>query len=139
LATAPDLLEHAAGRSVILATPSTLIALLRTVALAWREESVADSAREVQRLARELYERLATFGGHIDKVGRSLGASVDSYNKAVASLEGRVLVTARRMRDLQGANDELEAPVSVDRTVRPLGAAELTSHTEPDGPARRAG
>ena len=139
LATAPDLLEHAAGRSVILATPSTLIALLRTVALAWREESVADSAREVQRLARELYERLATFGGHIDKVGRSLGASVDSYNKAVASLEGRVLVTARRMRDLQGANDKLEAPVSVDRTVRPLGAAELTSHTEPDGPARRAG
>lgn len=139
LTTAPDLLEHAAQRSVILATPSTLIALLRTVALAWREESVTESAREVQGLARELYDRLATFGGHVDKLGRSLSTSVDSYNKAVASLEGRVLVTARRMRDLQGAEVPLEPPVSVERAVRPLATPELSVQPEHEGPARRAG
>jgi DNA recombination protein RmuC len=139
LTTSPDLLEHAAQRSVILATPSTLIALLRTVALAWREESVADSAREVQSLARELYERLATFGGHVDKLGRSLSTSVDSYNKAVASLEGRVLVTARRMRDLQGADQQLEPPASVERAIRPLATPELAVQAEHEGPARRAG
>ncbi|MDQ3627422.1 MAG: DNA recombination protein RmuC [Actinomycetota bacterium] len=119
------LLEHAAARQVVLATPSTLIALLRTVALAWREESVAASAREVQALGQQVYERLGTLGGHVDKLGRSLSASVASYNQAVASLEGRVLVTARRMRDLQGADDPLEPPEMVDRTVRPLAAAEL--------------
>jgi DNA recombination protein RmuC len=108
-----------------LASPSTLIALLRTVALAWREESVAASAREVQALGQQVYERLGTLGEHVDKLGRSLTSSVDSYNKAVASLEGRVLVTARRMRDLQGADQPLEPPCMVDRTVRPLAAPEL--------------
>lgn len=139
LGAAPDLLEHAAQRSVILATPSTLIALLRTVALAWREESVTDSAREVQGLARELYDRLSTLGGHVDKLGRSLSASVDSYNKAVASLEGRVLVTARRMRDLQGVEHQLETPASVERAVRPLSSPELPIEAADAGPARRAG
>jgi DNA recombination protein RmuC len=135
----PGLLEHAAQRSVVLATPSTLIALLRTVALGWREESVAQSAREVQSLARDLYDRLATFGGHVDKLGRSLVTSVDSYNRAVASLEGRVLVTARRMRDLQGCDHPMETPVSVDRAVRPLAAPELTVQADDEGTARRAG
>jgi DNA recombination protein RmuC len=157
----PGLLEHAAQRSVVLATPSTLIALLRTVALAWREESVAQSAREVQTLARELYDRLATFGGHVDKLGRSLTTSVDSYNRAVASLEGRVLVTARRMRDLQGGDEALDPPGSVERAVRPLSAPELVEaelfdgevlpardelpldqpspQVDGEGPARRAG
>jgi DNA recombination protein RmuC len=135
----PELLEHAAQRSVVLATPSTLIALLRTVALAWREDSVAESAREVQSLARDLYDRLATFGSHIDKLGRSLTTSVDTYNRAVASLEGRVLVTARRMSDLQGAGELLERPASVDSAVRPLSAPELMAQVDDEGPARRAG
>jgi len=125
LAADTGLLEHAAARQVVLASPSTLIALLRTVALAWREESVAASAREVQALGQQVYERLGTLGEHVDKLGRSLTSSVDSYNKAVASLEGRVLVTARRMRDLQGADEPLEPPCMVDRTVRPLAAPEL--------------
>jgi len=139
LSTDRGLLEHAAERSVILATPSTLIALLRTVALGWREESVAASAREVQTLARELYERLATFGGHVDKLGRSLTTAVDSYNRAVASLEGRVLVTARRMRDLQGGQQPLETPSQVDRAVRSLASPELVAQADEPGPARRAG
>jgi len=135
----PLVLEHAAQRSVVLASPSTLIALLRTVALGWREESVAASAREVQTLARELYDRLATFGGHVDKLGRALTTSVDSYNRAVASLEGRVLVTARRMRDLQAGNQPLETPAQVDRAIRSLASPELMEQADDSGPARRAG
>lgn len=142
LETEPTLLEHAAGRGVILATPTTLIALLRTVAHAWGQETLTQSAREVQALGRELYERLGTLGGHVDKVGRSLTAAVSSYNHAVASLETRVLVSARRMADLGVSNAALEGAGAVDEAVRPLVAPELL--VEPVTPplrdaARRAG
>jgi len=79
----------------VLATPSTLIALLRTVAYTWRQEALAANAAEVHQLGRELYQRLSTLGGHIDKLGRSLSGAVGSYNQTVSSLESRVLVTAR--------------------------------------------
>jgi DNA recombination protein RmuC len=84
-----DLLEYAAQRQVILATPTTLIALLRTVAHGWSHERLAGQAAEVQRLGRELHERLGVLGGHVDKVGRSLAGAVAAYNQAVGSLEGR--------------------------------------------------
>ena len=136
LETEPNLLEYAASRQVVLATPTTLIALLRTVALAWREESVAEGAREVAALGREVYERLGTLGGHVDKLGRGLSSAVDSYNSAVASLESRVLVSARKMRELDVTDQKLNAPQSVEASVRPLSAPELLDSMPPPGPRR---
>ncbi|UYM06240.1 DNA recombination protein RmuC [Solicola gregarius] len=131
----PTLLEYAAKRHVVLATPTTLIALLRTVAYAWTQDHLADNARELHALARELYERLGTLGTHFDRLGRSLSSAVDSYNKTVASLETRVLVSARRITDFDVGAVELERPRSVDEAVRPLTAAELLD----DEPERAAG
>ncbi len=120
----PGLLEHAAARQVVLATPTTLIALLRTVAYAWTQDTLADKAREIHDLGRELHERLGVMGGHLDKLGRSLTAAVGAYNKAVGSLESRVLVSTRKFEELQ-IGDELDAPAPVTETARPLTAAEL--------------
>ncbi|CAN5857484.1 DNA recombination protein RmuC [soil metagenome] len=125
LAADPGLLEYAATRKVVPATPTTLIALLRTVSYAWTQESLADSAREVQDAARELYERLGTMGAHVDKLGRSLTAAVGAYNSTVGALEGRVLVSARRLHDLHVGDDEPAAPAPVERATRPLSATEL--------------
>lgn len=112
----PGLLEHAAGRQVVLATPTTLIALLRTVALGWRQEALAEQAAEIQRTGRELHQRLRTWSDHLDQLGRSLGAATRHYNSAVGSLETRVLVSARRLGDL-GVSDE---PLPGPREVREL-------------------
>ena len=121
----PALLEYAAERKVVPASPTTLIALLRTVAHGWTEQSVNDRAREIQRLGRELHERLGTMTGHLDKVGRSLAGAVASYNAAVGSLEGRVLVSARRFADLEVVTDELEAPRLVELAPRTPSTEEL--------------
>ena len=91
----PSLQEYAWSSNVILASPSTLMILLRTVAMTWQQETIAESAREVSALGRELYKRLATMGAHFAKLGRSLESSVDAYNKTVGSLERQVLVQAR--------------------------------------------
>jgi DNA recombination protein RmuC len=128
----PDLLEHALGRQVLLATPVTLIALLRTVAHTWRQEALADNARAVCELGRELHERLATLGAHMGGVGRSLDRAVDSYNHAVGSLESRVLVSARRFRDLGAADGDLPAPEPVESTTRRVSAAELLADSDAD-------
>ena len=121
----PSLLEYAADRHVVLATPTTLIALLRTVAYAWTQQTLADKAREIHELGRELYERLATMSGHLDRVGRSLTGAVSAYNRAIGSLENRVLVSARRFPELGVGNDDLESPEPVVDAPRPLTAAEL--------------
>lgn len=131
LETQEDLLEYAAARQVILATPTTLIALLRTVAHGWSHERLAGQAAEVQRLGSELLERLATMGSHVDRVGRSLGAAVTAYNQAVGSLEGRVLVTARRFNDLGVSGDLGESPRQVEQVPRSLGAPELEGGSFP--------
>lgn len=125
LETQGDLLEYAAARQVVLATPTTLIALLRTVAHGWSHETLASQAAEVQRLGRELHERLGTLGGHLDRIGRSLGTAVSSYNAAVGSLEGRVLVTARRFGEMGVTNDDLPSPRQVEEAPRSLSAPEL--------------
>ncbi|WP_182526013.1 DNA recombination protein RmuC [Nocardioides dongkuii] len=114
LETDGSLIEHAASRQVVLATPTTLIALLRTVAHGWSHETLADQAREIQRLGRDLHGRLGTLGGHLDLVGRSLNAAVGHYNSAVGSLESRVLVAARRFSDLGVTDDELPTPRAVE-------------------------
>lgn len=96
----PGLLEDAFRRNVVLATPSTLVALLRTVAYTWRQQELAANADEVHELGRQLYERLATLGSHFDKLGRSLGGAVAAYNDAVGSMEKRVLTKARQLHTL---------------------------------------
>jgi DNA recombination protein RmuC len=122
---------------VIPASPTTLIALLRTVAYGWQQENVAESARAVGRLGRELYERLGVFAGHLAAVGRSLEGAVGHYNKAVGSLESRVLVTARRFPDLGIGGDEIPGIAPVSTSPRPVFAPE---RGEDDGTAdsRRA-
>jgi DNA recombination protein RmuC len=120
----PALAEDAWGSNVILASPSTLVALLRTVAATWQQETVAESAREVHSLGRELYERIGKVGEHLAKLGRSLDGTVRSYNEAVGSLETRVLVTARKLEE-HGIGGELESPAPVERAARPLTAPEL--------------
>ncbi|HET7326402.1 MAG TPA: DNA recombination protein RmuC [Nocardioidaceae bacterium] len=119
------LLDDAAARKVILSTPSTLIALLRTVAHAWTEEAMADNAREVHALGRELHKRIATVADHFDKLGRSLGLSVEHYNRAIGSLESRVLVSARKLGDLSASDLQTRAPTPIDTPVRTTTAAEL--------------
>ena len=130
LDTDPSILEDAAAKRVVLATPTTLIALLRTVGYAWTQAQLADQAREVHTLARELYERLGTLGKHFGKVGRSLDAAVGAYNGAVGSLETRVLVTARRMAEMHAPDTELDAPVPVESRTRALQAVELEPAVE---------
>jgi DNA recombination protein RmuC len=96
----PDLVEHAMANKVLLTTPTTLIALLRAIAHGWQQDQLADSARLVQRLGAELYERLRVVGGHLGKLQRGLSSTVEAYNDTVASLESRVLVTARKFPEL---------------------------------------
>ncbi|MDT4912192.1 MAG: recombination protein RmuC, partial [Pseudonocardiales bacterium] len=123
----PGLQERAFDQNVVLATPSTLVALLRTIAYTWRQEALAANAAEVHKLGRELYQRLSTMGGHIDKLGRSLNNAVGDYNKTVSSLETRVFVTARRMVDLQVVEpgDAIEAPKQITETARSTQAPEV--------------
>ncbi len=124
----PGLMEHAVANHVLLATPTSLIALLRAVAYGWQEDAMAESAREVQLLGAELYRRLSVLGDHFAGVGKGLNGAVAAYNKAVGSLEGRVLVTARRFADMgvigTGEKD-IAPPVTVDVSSRALQSPEL--------------
>jgi DNA recombination protein RmuC len=121
----PTLLEHAFGRNVVVATPSTLIALLRTIAYTWRQEALAQNAAEVHALGRELHGRIATMGSHLGRLGSSLNGAVARYNEAVGSLEGRVLVSARKFADLHVTTADLETPAQIEIVGRQLQAPEL--------------
>ncbi len=142
----PGLMEYAVANHVLLATPTSLIALLRAVAYGWQQEALTENARQVQVLGAQLYERISVLGDHISGVGKSLTGAVAAYNRAVGSLEGRVLVTARRFVEMGvvGAGQgELPQPVPVDSATRPLQASELVATTQsgdegsvpPGGPA----
>lgn len=122
LACDPALLEHAFERNVVLATPTTLMALTRTVGHIWRQDALAANAQEVQALGREMAERLATMLGHLDKLGSSLSSGVTAYNRAISSLESRVLVTGRRFTEMQGLPIPLDPPRQVDQQPRSLAA-----------------
>jgi DNA recombination protein RmuC len=126
----PSLQEYAMERQVIIATPSTLISLLRTVGYAWKQAALADNARTVFELGRELYDRLSVMGGHVDKLGRSIGSVVRDYNTAVGSLESRVLVSARKLKDLKFVDQEIESPQTLDAVPRPLSSPELLESAE---------
>ncbi|WP_250290031.1 DNA recombination protein RmuC [Frankia sp. CiP1_Cm_nod1] len=121
----PTLLEHAAAKKVVIATPTTLIAMLRTVAHAWTQEALTSRTREIFELGRDLYTRLGTLGEHVDRLGRSLSRTVTDFNTAVGSLESRVLVPARRLAAMEVVEDVLAAPSPVKTGVRALSATEL--------------
>ena len=115
------LIEHGLSQRVLLASPITLIALLTTVAHSWRQEALTDNFREVATLGRELYDRLATFAGHLNEVRKRLDGAVQSYNQAAGSFESRVLVTARRLKDLKVTTaEEMPAAESIDTVPRVL-------------------
>ncbi len=132
------LLDHAAARGIALVSPVSLLAALKAVALSWRQESVSENARELLDLSRQLYDRLSTVGGHLQDMGRALTRSVESYNKMLGSLESRVLVTARRISDLDPAataDPRLEVP-GVQATAKPITAPELLADPGPRTPPR---
>lgn len=121
----PSLIEVGVEQKVILATPTTLIALLRSVAYGWRQESLSKNAEQISALGRELYKRIADMGGHWEKVGRGLSNAVESYNKAIGSLESRVLVSARRFMEL-GEDKEIETLEPIERVPRLIQAQDMT-------------
>ena len=123
----PGLIERGVDDGVILATPTTLIALLRAVAYGWRQETLAENAQVICSLGHELYDRLAKMGSHFGKLGKSLTATVNSYNSAVGTLESRVLVSARRFRELGATPEhaELDTPAQVESLTRDLQAEEM--------------
>lgn len=121
----PALQEYAWTSNVVLASPSTLMILLRTVAMTWQQETVAESAREVSALGRELYKRLATMGAHVSKLGRSLDGAVKAYNETVGSLERQVLVQARRFERHGITGVEPPELQPIERQTRPVSAPEL--------------
>jgi DNA recombination protein RmuC len=125
----PGLQEYAWSNGVLLTTPTMLIALLRSIAFGWRQEVLADNAREVQKLGAEMYDRLRTMSTHLQKLQRSLTASVSAYNDAVGSLESRVLVSARRFPALgvMGDGEEISDLVPVQASARHLQAIELVT------------
>ena len=121
----PGLLEHALARRVHIATPTTLISMLRTVQYAWQQQALSENARAVFELGRELYDRLSGMGRHLERVGKSLTSAVGAYNQAVGTLETRVLVSARKLAALGVVEAELATPDAVTDTARPLSAPEL--------------
>lgn len=124
----PALLERAFSRNVVLATPTTLLALLRTVALGWRDRDIAENAAAIHELGRELHDRLRVMNGHLVKLGANLGSAAQSYNSLLGSYESRVLVSSRKMSELGVSQDYIEPPSPVDRLIRePTGVALSTS------------
>jgi DNA recombination protein RmuC len=125
----PSLIEFGINleRRVIPASPTTLIALLRAVAYGWQQQSVEENAKQISELGRNLYESVRVLGGHFDTLGSRLKSTLDAYNQAVGSLEGNVLVKARKLKELQATNGEdIKALESIDRVPRMPQSRELT-------------
>jgi DNA recombination protein RmuC len=125
----PTLLELAMAKRVHIATPITLVSLLRTAQYAWQQEALSRNAREVFDLGRELYERISGLGRNFDAVGRALSGAVGAYNRTVGSMESRVLVSARKLSQLDLTDADLTAPRPIEDAVRPLSAPELVAET----------
>jgi DNA recombination protein RmuC len=127
----PTLQEYALSKHVLLATPTTLIAMLRTMAYYWREDALVKTAKRIQELGNELYQRLGTMGGHFSEMGRSLSQSVSAFNKAMGSLDSRVFATARKFTDF-GLGAGLKGPeeiASIDLSPRELHAGEFDQYS----------
>jgi DNA recombination protein RmuC len=130
----PSLIEEGVEQQVLIATPTTLIALLRAVHYGWRQEKVAESARAVSDLGRDLYGRLGTMVGHFMKLGRQLESSVKAYNETVGSFEGRVLVTARRLSEhgVTAGDKELPEPEQIETAARAVQELEPVEEEDQD-------
>lgn len=125
LAQDPSLIEAGVDQKVLLATPTTLIALLRSVAYGWRQEQLTENAEAISQLGREIYDRLATLNQHFGQMGKSLEKAVDSYNKGMASFDSRVMVTARKFKELgAGSSKELSQLEQIDKLPRSTQSAE---------------
>lgn len=132
----PDLFDQAVKRRVILATPTTLVALLRGVAWGWRQARLAENAERIRDLGAELYERIATFAGHLDGLRRALEGAVEAHNKAVGTLETRVLVSARRFAEWGvEAKKEIPPAALIEKAVRRIRARDAEEAEIPAGPA----
>ena len=112
------LIEVGADQNIIVATPTTLIAILRAVAFSWKQDSLSKSAKEISRLGQELYDRIGIVCDHWNKVGRNLNTAVDAYNQSVASMEARVLVTARKLKESGSISSEMNEPSQIDKLAR---------------------
>jgi DNA recombination protein RmuC len=119
LAESPELIESALKQRIIVTTPSTLMALLKVIAYGWRQNLVTENAREIRKLGEDLHKRLTVFVGHLQKVSRSLGNAVDSFNASVGSMERNVLPQARKFTELGVAGDELPSVDPIEGLVRP--------------------
>ena len=128
----PGLLEHAMTRKVHIATPTTLVTMLRTAQYAWQQAALSDNARAVFDLGRELYDRIAGMGRHVDSLGKALTGAVSAYNQTVGTLESRVLVSARKLNQLGVVEAPLEPPRLVEETARALSATELVAESGPE-------
>jgi len=132
VAEVPSLLEDAVRQHVIIATPTSFVALLKAVAYGWRQNALAENAARIQELAEDLYKRLARFGDHMARIGRALGQSVDAYNSAVGSLERQVLPGARKFTELGlRPGKEIEEMVPVEKLAREPRPAETDTDDEP--------
>ncbi|MFN0199159.1 MAG: DNA recombination protein RmuC [Planctomycetaceae bacterium] len=134
----PSLIEAGVEQNVIVATPTTLIALLRAIFYGWKQERLAENAQEISDLGRELYERLSQMGKHLAKVSKGLDSATEAYNSAIGTIESRVLVTARKFENLHVTVDgtELSLLTPVEQSARLLQAPELSSETSDEGMTR---
>src|SRR5215472_1418716 len=123
----PGLLEYAVAHRVHIATPTTLVSMLRTAQYAWQQAALSDNARAVFDVGRELYERISGLGDRVDQLGKALTSAVKTYNETVGSLETRVLVSARRLAELGVVDAGLEMPGLIEEPARGLSAPELTA------------
>jgi DNA recombination protein RmuC len=128
----PGLLEHAMAHRVHIATPTTLVTMLRTAQYAWQQAALSENAKTVFDLGRELYDRITGLGKHVDGLGKALTNAVTAYNRTVGTLESRVLVSARKLNELGLTDSCIDAPKLVEESIRGLSAPDLVVDTVPE-------